>query len=86
MKARYWENIGGTLYKKEISIADGLKDSLEIEIDCGDFKRKLLVSHEGIKYKTVRQETILHDENVYVSLVKTFEKLEEEDERDRRNT
>jgi len=80
MKARYWENIGGVLYKKENNIADGLKDSLEIEIDCGDFKRKLLVSHEGIKYKTVRQETILHDEDVDVSFTTTFKKLEEENE------
>ena len=80
MKARYWENIGGVLYKKEINITDGLKDSLEIEIDCGDFKRKLLVSHEGIKYKTVRQETILHDEDVAVSFTTTFKKLEEENE------
>jgi hypothetical protein len=80
MKARYWENIGGVLYKKEINITDGLKDSLEIEIDCGDFKRKLLVSREGIKYKTVRQETILHDEDVAVSFTTTFKKLEEENE------
>ena len=77
MRVRYWENVNGVFYKKNIDIVDGLKDSIVIEIEESGLKRKILIAPNGIKYKVVKQETVIDEEEIITSGLITYKEIEE---------
>ena len=77
MKVRYWENVNGVFYKKNIDVVDVLKDSIVIEIEESGLKRKILISPNGIKYKVVKQESVIDKEEIITSGLITYKQIEE---------
>jgi|TARA_Y100001938_G_scaffold148982_1_gene234356 hypothetical protein len=77
MKVRYWENVNGVFYKKNIDVVDGLKDSIVIEIEESGLKRKILIAPNGIKYKVVKQESVIDKEEIITSGLITYKQIEE---------
>ena len=67
MRVSYWHNINSTLFRKTLTIKDGINDTLDIEIDCEDGTvRKLKISKDGVSYRLVEQKDLLSPENVVV--------------------
>jgi len=64
------------MFRKTLKIEDGIDDTIDIEIDEGDVKRKFLIGKSKVSFKLVKQNSAIDPEEVLKECHFTHEDFE----------